>query len=78
MERQCATAHRVALFLNAHPKVLLVHYPGLPRHPQHDIARKQMRKFGAMVSFEVQGGQQAAITICNVRFLCAVYFSIYC
>jgi cystathionine beta-lyase/cystathionine gamma-synthase len=65
MERQCDTALHIALFLNTHPAVAVVHYPGLPSHPQHDIAAAQMDKFGAMVAFEVKGGLDAAITVCN-------------
>lgn len=65
MERECDTAHQVALFLNTHPAVCRVHYPGLPSHPQHAVAARQMHKFGAMVSFEVKGGMDAAITVCN-------------
>lgn len=53
---QCASAERVAAFLNAHPKVERVNYPGLPGHPGHNLARKQMKAFGAMMSFEVKGG----------------------
>jgi len=65
MERQCDTALHIALFLNTHPAVALVRYPGLPSHPQHDVAAAQMDKFGAMVAFEVKGGLDAAITVCN-------------
>ena len=44
--------------LEAHPKVLRVHYPGLPSHPDHAIARAQMSGFGGVVSFEIAGGRQ--------------------
>ena len=53
-------ATAVARFLSAHPRVESVHYPGLPRHPQHALARRQMQGFGGMVSFEVRGGLAAA------------------
>jgi methionine-gamma-lyase len=52
-------AARVAEFLEAHPKVEWVRYPGLPSHPQHDLARRQMSGFGALLSFEVRGGVEA-------------------
>jgi len=51
--RQNETAMSVAQFLEAHPKVTRVHYPGLPSHPDHEIASRQMQGFGGMVSFEV-------------------------
>jgi len=61
MERHCGNAQKVAEFLAAHPKVHHVHYPGLPSHPGHEIAKKQMRKgFGGMVSFEIEGGPEEA------------------
>jgi len=55
MERQCASAGAVAAFLAAHQKVARVHFPGLPAHPGHELAKKQMRRFGGMVSFELKG-----------------------
>jgi cystathionine gamma-synthase len=60
VERQNANAQRLAEFLAAHPKVERVHYPGLPSHPEHAIAVRQMRGFGGVVSFEVRGDLQAA------------------
>ncbi len=54
MDRHCANAREVARWLFAHPKVERVYYPGLPDHPQHALAARQMRDFGAMVSFEVR------------------------
>ncbi|MBE9536858.1 MAG: aminotransferase class I/II-fold pyridoxal phosphate-dependent enzyme [Proteobacteria bacterium] len=59
MERQNATAQAVAEFLESHPKVTKVHYPGLKSHPHHDIAVEQMKGFGGVVSFEVDGGLDA-------------------
>lgn len=56
MERHCRNAARIAGFLAAHPKVRRVHYPGLPDHPGHEIARRQQRLFGAMVSIELRAG----------------------
>jgi cystathionine beta-lyase/cystathionine gamma-synthase len=55
-ERQCANALAVSRFLSTHPRVLRVHYPGLESHPQHDLARRQMRDFGGVVAFELDGG----------------------
>ena len=51
MERHCSNAIQIARFLNDHPKVAAVNYPGLPAHPGHQIAKKQMRHFGGMISF---------------------------
>jgi cystathionine gamma-synthase len=65
MERHCANAQRVAEFLDSHDKVSKVRYPGLPAHPGHDVARKQMRGFGGMLSFQLAGGEAAAIEVCN-------------
>ena len=58
MPAHCANAQKVAEFLDAHPKVERVNYPGLPRHPGHEVARRQMKAFGAMISFEVKGGYE--------------------
>jgi cystathionine gamma-synthase len=60
MDRHCANAEAVVEFLAAQPAVMSVLWPGLPDHPGHDIARKQMRDFGGMVSFTVRGGADAA------------------
>jgi cystathionine gamma-lyase len=60
MERHAANAQSVANFLAAHPRVERVHYPGLASHPQHALARRQMDGFGGMVSFEIEGGAEAA------------------
>ena len=58
MPAHCANAQKVAEFLARHPKVERVNYPGLPQHPGHDIAKRQMKDFGAMMSFEVKGGYE--------------------
>ena len=58
-----ANAGRVARFLQDHPRVAAVHYPGLPGHPGHDIAARQMTDFGGMLSFQVVGGQNAAMRV---------------
>ncbi|MGB3866694.1 MAG: cystathionine gamma-synthase [Xanthobacteraceae bacterium] len=59
VERQQANAGTIAAFLHAHPKVRAVYYPGLPSHPGHDLARAQQAGFGAMLSFELNGGTDA-------------------
>lgn len=65
MDRHCANAERVAEMLTRHPKVTRVLYPGLPDHPGHEVAAKQMRGFGGMVSFRVAGGEEAAVAVCD-------------
>jgi cystathionine gamma-synthase len=65
MERHCANAERIAGFLANHPAVDRVLYPGLPDHPGHDIAGKQMRGFGGMVSFTLRDGMDAALSVCK-------------
>lgn len=60
VEAQSASALKLATWLEAHPKVARVYYPGLPSHPQYELARKQQASGGAIVSFEVKGGQPAA------------------
>ncbi|MCC3776082.1 cystathionine gamma-synthase [Streptomyces sp. UNOB3_S3] len=65
MDRHTANAERVVELLVSHPKVTQVYYPGLPEHPLHEVAAKQMRAFGGMVSFRVAGGEEAAVEVCN-------------
>jgi methionine-gamma-lyase len=65
MERQCKTAMAVAKFLAKHPKVARVHYPGLASHPDHSLAKQQMRDFGAMMAFDLKGGLNAARRFCD-------------
>ncbi|MEW2485956.1 cystathionine gamma-synthase [Streptomyces sp. NPDC048411] len=65
MDRHSENATKVAELLTRHPKVTQVLYPGLPEHPGHEIAAKQMKAFGGMVSFRVQGGEEAAVEVCN-------------
>jgi len=59
----CEHAAAVARFLAEHPGVSAVHYPGLPSHPGHDVAARQMSGFGGMLSFEVPGGRAAALGV---------------
>jgi len=63
MQRHNQNGMAVATFLQSHEKVQKVHYPGLPSHPQYDLARRSLRGFGGMVSFEVKGGQKAAFKV---------------
>jgi cystathionine beta-lyase/cystathionine gamma-synthase len=60
MERQSASALRIAQWLAENPRIRRVHYPGLGSHPQHELARRQMRAFGAMISVEVAGSSDDA------------------
>jgi cystathionine gamma-synthase len=64
MDRHCDNAQRIAEMLAAHPAVTRVCYPGLPAHPGHEVAKRQMRGFGGMVSFQVRGGEEQAVGIC--------------
>jgi cystathionine gamma-synthase len=65
MDRHCANAQRVVELLQGSDKVAEVLYPGLPTHPGHEVAAKQMRDFGGMVSFRLAGGEQAALEVCR-------------
>ncbi len=65
MDRHCDNAERVVEFLAAHPDVSHVYYPGLPEHPGHDVAARQMKRFGGIVSFRVTGGVGQALDVCN-------------
>ncbi|WP_018500307.1 cystathionine gamma-synthase [Parafrankia discariae] len=64
MDRHCANAREIAALLAGHAAVSAVHYPGLASHPGHDVAAKQMRDFGGMVSFQVRAGAEAALAVC--------------
>jgi len=65
MDRHCENARRVADMLAAHPKVAEVFYPGLASHPGHEVAAKQMRGFGGIVSFRSAGGEAEAVALCG-------------
>jgi methionine-gamma-lyase len=65
VEQQCKNAMIVAKFLEKHPKVARVHYPGLVAHPDHKLAQRQMRGFGAMLAFDMKGGLPAARRFCD-------------
>jgi methionine-gamma-lyase len=65
MKHQCESAMTVARYLEKHPKVARVHYPGLASHPDHQLAKRQMRWFGAMLAFDLKGGLAAARRFCD-------------
>ena len=65
VQRQGENAMAVAKFLEKHPKVARVHYPGLKSHPDHALAKKQMRGFGGMLAFDLKGGLPAARRFCD-------------
>jgi cystathionine gamma-lyase/cystathionine beta-lyase/cystathionine gamma-lyase/homocysteine desulfhydrase len=69
MERHNASAQALAEYLAAHPKVTRVHYPGLPSHPQHDLARRQMRGFGGLIAFELGSIDRARTLLESVRLM---------
>ena len=69
MERHNANAQRIAEFLAAHPKVTTVHYPGLANHPQHDLARRQMRGFGGLIAFGLGSLEKARTLLNSVRLM---------
>ena len=70
--RHCENAQIIAEFLEAHPKVEWVTYPGLPSHPQYDIAKDQMDGFSGMISMELKGGIPAGISLMNGLELCSL------
>ncbi|HEX5946385.1 MAG TPA: cystathionine gamma-synthase [Acidimicrobiales bacterium] len=65
MDRHCDNARAVVELLTDHPAVERVLWPGLPGHPGHDVAKRQMRDFGGMVSFVLRGGEEAALAVCE-------------
>jgi len=65
VERHCRSAMEVARWLEAHPAVSVVHYPGLDSFPQHELAKQQMADFGGMIAFELKGGMTAGVTMMN-------------
>jgi cystathionine beta-lyase/cystathionine gamma-synthase len=60
LAHQCSSAMELATYLASHKAISAVHYPGLPTHPQHELAAKQMRQFGSLLSFDVAGGKDSA------------------
>lgn len=76
MQRHSENALRVARFLEQHPLVMQVHYPGLESAPHHELARRQMDGFGGIMSFEVMGGLAAGRALLNAVRLCTVAVSL--
>lgn len=76
MARHCENGKKIAEFLDAHPAVEKVYYPGLKNHVGHDIAAKQMKDFGGMISFEVKGGRPAGVKLVNSLHMVTVAVSL--
>ena len=76
MEYSCRMALAVAQFLEAHPKIERVNYPGLPSHPAHEVAKRQMKDFGGLLTFELKGGMEAGVALMNSVELCALAVSL--
>ena len=76
MMRHCENGMAVAQYLAYNPKVEKVYYPGLESHPNHEVAKKQMKDFGGMVSFEVKGGKAAGMKLVNSLKLCTIAVSL--
>ena len=76
MEKHCANAMKVAEFLQSHPAIESILYPGLKDFPQYDLAKKQMSLPGAMISFEVKGGIEAGAKLMNTLELCTLAVSL--
>ncbi len=72
MERHSANGMAVAEYLEAHPKINWIRYPGLPSHPGHEVAKRQMKAFSGMMTFELKGGYEAGVTLMNSLKLCAL------
>ncbi len=72
MQRHCENAQAIAEFLEDHPQVEKVTYPGLPSHPQYDIAKAQMDGYSGMISLELKGGIPAGISLMNSLKLCSL------
>lgn len=76
MKAHCDNAMAVARFLDSHPKVSKVHYPGLESHPDHELATQQMFAYGGMLSFELAGGMQAGIQLMESIRVCTLAVSL--
>jgi methionine-gamma-lyase len=72
MDRHCSNAQALAEYLEQHPAVSRVNYNGLPSHPDHQLAKRQMRGFGGMLSFELAGGMEAALHFMRSVQLCTL------
>ena len=76
MDRHCDNAEKVAEFLKNHPKVEKVYYPGFPDAQGHEIAKRQMKRFGGMIAFEVAGGREAGAKVLNNLEVCTLAVSL--
>ena len=76
MKRHCENASLIVEYLAKNPKVEKIYYPGLSDHPGHSVAKRQMRGFGGMISFEVKGGKYAGIKLLNALELCTLAVSL--
>lgn len=76
MDKHCSNAQKVAEFLESHPAVVSITYPGLKSFPQYELAQKQMKLPGAMIAFEVKGGIEAGIKLMNTVELCTLAVSL--
>ena len=76
MDRHNENAQKIAKYLETHPKIEKVYYPGLESHPQHELAKKQMTGFGGVISFEVKGGLEAGRKLMNSVKLCTLAVSL--
>ena len=76
MDRHCENAQKVAEYLEKHPKVESIAYPGLKSFPQYDLAKKYMKKPGSMIAFEVKGGLKAGRNLINNVHLCSLAVSL--
>jgi methionine-gamma-lyase len=76
MKTHCENARKIAAFLEDHPAIQSVSYPGLPSHPQHELAARQMKDFGGMISFEVKGGLEAGKVVMDNVHLCQLAVSL--
>lgn len=76
VDQHCHNAEKIAEFLEGHPKVERVYYPGLESHPQHELARRQMDQMGGIISFEVKGGVEAGRKFISDLKLAMISFSL--
>ena len=76
MQRHCDNARKLAAYLAAEPKVEKVYFPGLESHPNHEVAKKQMKDFGAMISIEVKGGKAAGMKLVNALKMSTIAVSL--
>lgn len=76
IQRHCQNAQKIAEFLYEHPAVADVFYPGLPTHPQHELAKRQMKAMGGIIAFEVKGGIEAGKKFINSLKLAMISFSL--